>query len=1222
MPNPLNLASLLLLFGMMHVPVYQLAAQPTADVIRGRVTNTENQPVENAQVTAVSFIGGITKTKRTDKNGRFSITYPNGEGDYWVSVVSIGYQGQRFEIRRNADEEVLMADVRLSNAQTLQSITVSASGPRQPPPRVDLTAASTDASGGDTYLPLNAAPPGDAGNLAAMAAQSAGVQLIPGVDGNPDRISILGLDGSQNNTTVNGQLSGLSTLPRDANVVTTLRTGYDVAAGGYSGAQISVVTNPGTNYVARTLSATFNAPQAQFNDRVGRATEFTQLSVGGRVSGPILADKDFYTFSFQLDRRSQILATLSSGSAEVFQSAGVSPDSIARVQTILKKLGVPETSSALGLNSIRTNASFLGGVDWAPKSANSGHAIGISYTGGWTSAGPPGVSTLQVPAALGTSKAFNASAQVRHTNFVGALLTETTLSGGVDQARTKPLVNLPGGSVLVTSMLDDGTTAIRNLTFGGSTAGRTNSGQSFSGRNVLSWFSIDSKHRLKLISELRFERSSAEQTSNILGRYTFQSLQDLENSVTSSFTRSLNATSRNASEVVAGLALGDAWRPVRDIQIQYGMRLDGNRFLDRPSENAKVEQVFGVSNDHVPNGIYASPRLGFSWLYGTSAQIPFAEGFAQGPRATIRGGVGVFQNIRGSDLLSPALLNTGLGESSQQLICTGDAVPTVDWAKFLSENASIPGACRNGASNNSFANTRPNVTLFARTFAPERSVRTNLSWSGAAVRNRFNLYINGTFSYNAHQANFVDLNLKTTPQFALAEEGARPVYVPSTSIDGSSGLTALLDSRVAPEFNSVSELQSGLHSVSRQITIRVSPITFAAPRLGWGLSYNYLSVREQFRGFASTAGDPFEVRSGTGSSPQHDFVYTLNSTWANAVTFAWSGRVTSGARFTPSIAGDVNGDGYRNDRAFIFAPGQSTATDATAAGIQSVIANAPGSVRSCLTAQLGGIAARNSCVGPWSASNTNLRISINPVKVRLPQRTTLSFNVSNPIGAADLLLHGDGRLHGWGQTALIDQSLLYVRGFDNARSRYVYEVNQRFGLTRPSQNSSRTPVVITMMASINFAPTRDWQSLSLELDRGRTRGGVKLSEGEVRQYARSVFQNPMARMLETREQLHLTRLQSDSIATMSRRFTRLVDSVWAPAAKYLAALPKGYDRSKAQARLVQAREIAVGYLIQVAPHIKRMLTKGQTKVLSSSIASMLEPRYLELLKSGQVSVDL
>jgi hypothetical protein len=109
----------------------------------------------------------------------------------------------------------------------------------------------------------------------------------------------------------------------------------------------------------------------------------------------------------------------------------------------------------------------------------------------------------------------------------------------------------------------------------------------------------------------------------------------------------------------------------------------------------------------------------------------------------------------------------------------------------------------------------------------------------------------------------------------------------------------------------------------------------------------------------------------------------------------------------------------------------------------------------------------------------------------------------------------------------------------------------------------------------------------------------------------------MSRLLQVGEQIHLTRVQADSLATMSRRYTRLVDSAWTPAAKYLAALPKEYDRAEAQRRLVAARQTVISYLIDAVPNVRKMLTKGQLRVLNAQVLQMLEPRYLELLKSGQ-----
>ncbi len=1203
-----------LAFALLAFAPLPALAQQQADLIRGKVTGPDGAPIFNAQVTAVSYFGGISKRATTNREGRFSITYPNGEGDYWLSFAALGFQPQRIEIKRVADEEVLIADIKLSNVQTLQAVQTTASAGKQPPPRQDFFG---DPTGNDRYVSNSNVTPDQAGNLAALAASTPGVQFIPGLDGNPDRFSIFGLDPSQNNTSINGQQSGLSSIPRDASVSQSVRTGYDVANGGFSGAQVAINTNSGSNFLVRNMSGVFNAPQGQFNDPVGRANAYSFASIGGRYSGPFVMDKDFYNVSFQFDRRDTRLPTLLSSTPTIFQSNGVSADSAQRLRTILGQLGVPVSVSDVGRTSPRTNASLFGTFDWAPKTITSGHAFNIAFNGNFSDAGPQNAFALQAPTALSGSRNISGGSQLRHTNYFNSgVLTESLLSVSGSHQSTDPFLELPSGSVLVTSKLADGTTATRSLSFGGGSNAGTSDQMSLSGRNMLSWVSDNNKHRLKLITELRLDRTSSERANNLFGRYTYQSLDDLAAGRASSFSRNLNTVSQSGRALVGAVALGDAFRPSKDLQLQYGVRFDGNMFLDRPDENAALFTALGVRNTLVPNRIYASPRLGFSWLQGTAPQISFGEGFFTGPRATIRGGIGLFQNVRGPDLVSGAIANTGLPGSQQQLMCTGAATPSADWDVLLANPNGVAGSCADGTSGSLFANSAPSVTLFAPGYAQERTWRTNLSWQGLMWGNRYMFNANTQYALNLNQPDFLDVNFRAQQQFALASEGGRPIYVAPSSIDPASGLIASRDARIATAFNSVSQQRSDLRSQSGQFTVGITPYYVNLPTFRWTLNYSFLYLNQQYRGFSSTAGDPLAIAWNTGASPRHDLGYTLTFNVKNFVTLTYNGRLNSGQRFTPMVSGDVNGDGRANDRAYVFAPGGGTDA-ALSTGIQELLDHGSDAAKKCLRSQLGKLADRNSCVGPWTAGNSSLQITLNPNRIRLPQRTSLSFTLSNPLAAADMLVNGSDHMKGWGQTPFVDQSLLYVRGYDANTGKFKYDVNQRFGATRVQQVTSRTPAILTMRLNVDLAPTRDWQNLSQSLARGRTRSGVKMTEAAVRQMSPQLFPNVMSRLLQVGEQIHLTRLQADSLATMSRKYTRLVDSAWTPAAKYLAALPKDYDKSEAQRRLVNARETVIDYLILATPNVRKMMTKGQLRVLNSQILQMLEPRYLELLRSGQ-----
>jgi len=273
-------------------------------------------------------------------------------------------------------------------------------------------------------------------------------------------------------------------------------------------------------------------------------------------------------------------------------------------------------------------------------------------------------------------------------------------------------------------------------------------------------------------------------------------------------------------------------------------------------------------------------------------------------------------------------------------------------------------------------------------------------------------------------------------------------------------------------------------------------------------------------------------------------------------------------------------------------------------------------VRDCLLRQRGRLASRNSCEAPWT-STASLRIDFNPVRVRMPQRTMLSFSISNPLGGADLLLHGQNRIHGWGQFVLPDNQLLYVRGFNPQSRSYVYQVNPRFGSTSPASSAFRNPVAITALIRVDIGPTRERQTLTRTLERGRADAGPRATAGELRAaYGSGGLINPMSVILRSSDSLHLTGRQADSIAMLNRWYIVHLDSIWSPLVREYAALPDRYSQGAAYGRYVRAREGSVDLLIKVAPAINGLLTPAQHRKLPALTAAHLDRRYLAAVRSG------
>ena len=1202
------------LFALMLV-VPRAAAAQQLDVIRGQVTGDDDDPIENANVTATSVGGGVNRSARTDRNGRFTITFPGGDGDYFVTVASLGYTPRRFEVRRTADQEILVADVQLSRMVILD--TVRAVAERD---RVNRNERTPDVSGTEQSASSVGVSADQQGDLNAIAATIPGVTPVLTADGDPAGFSVLGLSADQNSMTLNGANLGTSTLPRDAQVSTSLVTApYDVSRGGFSGGQLNVRSGSGTNFIRRTTSLNFDAPSLQWTDPAARALgqQYTNLSLGGSVSGPIVFDKAFYNLAYQLGRRQNDLRTLLNTDAAGMEANGVSSDSVSRLLAIAQAQSIPLGTGLAPSSRLRDNGSLFGTFDYSPPTSTTGTTYKLVLNGNWNRQTPASNLTTELPAHSGDRTNWGAGAQLQHTSYVKQiLLSESTLSIGGNKNYGSAYTLLPNGTVLVNSTFDDGTSGVRTLAFGGSSnLGTSSSGLTTELQNQLSWFSRNNKHRLKLSSELQYDDYNQDQTTNLLGTFGYNSLADLAANRPAFYTRSLYNRIQSASALTAALALGDSYRRTSNLQIQYGLRVDANHFNSVPTYNSDVEQIFRARNDVTPNKFYVSPRIGFSWTYGTAQQIAAFEGAVRNPRAVVRGGIGVFQSTPNANLVGNAVDNTGLASAVQQLSCVGSAVPTPDWGAWISNPGAVPEQCADGSLGSVFASNVPNVNLFAEDYQSPRSVRSNLNWSGPILGNRLAANWDVTYSVNLNQSSNYDLNFQPTQRFTLADEAGRPVYVLPGSIVAATGAIASRDARVSQLFNRVQELRSDLKSETKQFRIGISPQTFSQ-RYNWSINYTIAAVKEQYRGFQSTINNPRLIDwSRAGGESRHQITYNLFYNFFDAVRVNWFGQIRSGSPFTPGIAGDVNGDGYSNDRAFVYNP-DSTADPVLASAMRSLIDNSTGSARDCLLSQLGKLAARNSCNGPWT-TNANLNISFNPLKVRLPQRATLSFSVSNPLGAADLLLHGQSKLHGWGQTTFVDPTLMYVRGFDSTQKRFRYEVNPRFGSANPQFNAFRAPVTLTMSLRVDVGPSRERQQLTQMLDRGRTTQGQKVPEQQLRaQYGTGGLLNPMAQMLRSMDTLGLLGWQADSIASMNRRYTIRLDSIWSPVARYLAALPERYDQSEAYGRYTTARKATVDMLIGYAPTINHLLTADQKRKLPSLVASYLDTRYLAGIRSG------
>jgi hypothetical protein len=1200
---------LLALLAPIGAPLY---AQGDNDIIRGRVVGPDKKPLENVTVTATSLVNNTSRTAKTNKDGRFSIIFAGGGGDYLMAYTAIGFSPNRFEVKREVDEDILVADATMQKtAVTLSAVQITAGRERPDRNGNQLDAGSREQSINPNNVPIDAL-----GDLSAMAATLPGITLIPGADGGPSGFSVLGLGADQNNITLNGLNFSGTDLPRDATTQTRVTTSsFDPSRGGFSGGQISLRTTSGSNYQVRSLHQTVDAPTLQYTDAIGRqlGQRFSNLQLSGNASGPITYDRAFYAFSWQLGRRASNLQDLLNTDPLAFERVGVSSDSVARLLDLLNTYGIPVSTGAIPSQKLTQNGSFLTSLDFAPSG---GHTYNVTLSGRWNGQDATNLLTTAVPVHGGETRSYGGTLQAKHSSyFFDNFLNATSFAVQSSVSEGDQYIELPSATVRVNSAFPDGTAGVANLQFGGNTGLPRNSNTFTSElQNELSWISLDNKHRYKLGLDFRYNRYSQDNTTNRYGTFVYNSLSDFESGIPASFSRRLQVNRRLGDDLGASAWLGDAYRRTPRLQITYGVRVDASHFQGNPAYNAVVDSVFGARNDAVPRGVYVSPRLGFSWTYGTNPQIGGFEGAARGSRGNISGGIGEFQNLPNSQLIAGAVDQTGLPSAAQQLNCIGSAVPSPNWQDYLTSTGTIPAACANNTA--SFTSTVPNVQLFTPDYTPQRSWRANIQWNAPVLNNRFRLSSGATYSLNLNQQSQIDLNFNRLARFTLPTEG-RPVYVDPSSIFPTTGAILSRDARRSQSFAQVTDFVSDLHSRSTQLTAGISPVAFNSS-FQWNVNYVWQRVNDETRGFngGNTSSDPYLAQWARSNGDwRHQITYNVGYTWHQAVSVTAFGRFQSGNPFTPMISGDVNGDGYNNDRAFIYDP--SKTNDANlAAGMQSLLSSAPASVRDCLRKQLGELAGRNSCEGPWTTS-LSLRVSLVSQALRLPDRATISLGIANPLTGIDALVHGSENLHGWGAPASTDPTLLYVRGFDPTSQRYRYDVNPRFGANRQASALNLAPMQLTLDVRLDVGPERERQDLFLRLRSGRSTKGNKMSEQQLKQMYMRGYPNPFEQMLRQADSLGIDSDVQDSIAILNKTYGRAIDSVWTPVAKYLAALPDKYDLGEAYARVSAAQNKSLDLMGIYGPAAKSLLTDEQIRKLPPYIALFLDNQAIRNIRPGR-----
>ena len=305
---------------------------------------------------------------------------------------------------------------------------------------------------------------------------------------------------------------------------------------------------------------------------------------------------------------------------------------------------------------------------------------------------------------------------------------------------------------------------------------------------------------------------------------------------------------------------------------------------------------------------------------------------------------------------------------------------------------------------------------------------------------------------------YLDRNLRARPAFTLDAEGGRAVFVPASTIDAQ-GRTLNANALASRELGRVLSLtnvgrgRQYASIVEAEVQLPRGAVARASYTFNRALDNSTFGccLARTATTFTPVQSDPRELAGSWGPS---DTDFRRKLVLAGSLRLRWGvllgGRYvgSTGRPFSAVVNGDINGDeATSNDLAFVFDPDDPATPPVVAASMRRVLDNQRNVARAYLRDNLGRVAPRNGAAVPWT-ERIDLRLAktLRIVRSQSAEVGLDVFNLANLLnsawGAEYLLPVGISN-----QNPVVQRvPLLNVVGFDQATRRYVYTVNENFGV--------------------------------------------------------------------------------------------------------------------------------------------------------------------------------
>lgn len=289
----------------------------TTSAISGQVTDENGEPLGGASVVAIHVPTGSTYGAATDFDGFYRISGMRAGGPFKITFSYLGFNDDVREdifltLGRTSQFNVTLAE----SATALQEVVITATG-------TGIFGASK--TGTETTISQRevATVPAASRSIADFVRLTPQAQVTEGNDGfsislagQNNRYNAIYIDGAVNNDVfglagsgTNGGQTGVNPLSVDAIETFQINIApFDVRQSGFSGGSINAISRSGSNNwegsaysFVRNESLAGKTPTAlvDSDDEREKLADFSALTYGVRVGGPIIKDKLFFFVNYE-----------------------------------------------------------------------------------------------------------------------------------------------------------------------------------------------------------------------------------------------------------------------------------------------------------------------------------------------------------------------------------------------------------------------------------------------------------------------------------------------------------------------------------------------------------------------------------------------------------------------------------------------------------------------------------------------------------------------------------------------------------------------------------------------------------------------------------------------------------------------------------------------------------------------------------------------------------